>query len=757
MKLSKADIILIFLVLGISMIIFICSYLYFSSKNYSKTYDSISVRNRHRILPVSNLATNSLRNLLPNRSVEKFRMPYDKDYVDPFMFYAEVTLENDPLDLEKDKSVVPSPSPVEVPTRSPAPAEKVIVKEDPIKKDEELVANYEKDPQFKSECEELETPENELTHKYKFREDSSLLGTMYEMLFHRRCTNVYAEEKKKQQLDAYQLGSDDFFKDCMEVDEDEMEKEREIAEEERLTHRYQFSKGSSLLGTMYEKMFHQKCTTHHKNKKQINRDKLKKLQVTQFLLDKLQKVSDEFEYLVEDEDIKNINALISEANPEVESMIEGYLTKKAKEDYDQNNMYLTKKSEEGENRVDTIQSLSNNNEKYGKDENKLTMCLKRYKGDEDRCFLPRKNDKKTFCQVPECYNPLLVIGSCSITAYDMEPYFYETNAHFRIEKHPDFPKRRIIYLNTVNDPRRCESDPAYFNNYLEIMKHKKLIEILTNDIHLMKTNPPKLTPEEEKEYEELGVRIEELTAETGNFEEERKEGSVDYHQVSKDRNKELKEKTTRYQNFKQEIRNEKIEAMELERKTLQDALEGFEKIDSESDLNKVIVSRKICLKYNIIESTPVVKLLYEDDARNLEKNYKSDWFIEKHFDAQGNDTEFFKIRANVNGKKFNLSKKPRPKDIGFVGFALPIFEPSPKLEDQLWMIKEVGDLNQDMELGDTDEEIEIKNIEEEKSEAIAKKHEEPGAADFEPRERKGWDDDIEKNEDEDKGPTTLSF
>ena len=755
MKLNKSDIIVVFLVLGISMIILICYYLYFSGKNDDITNKLLLGQNKQKIIPLSKLAVRSLNNVLPYPNVEKFRMPYDKDYVDPFMFYAEVTLENDPEDM-KEYEDEEAEDEEDLVSKAPPP-EVILDKKEIKKKDEELINNYEKDPQFKYGCEELEIPENGITHKYKFRKDSSLLGTMYEMLFHRRCTNLIAEEKKKQEISAYQSGSDSFFQNCLEIDDLELEKEKEEKEKEEenegLTHRYKFPLGSSLLGTMYEKLFDQKCTRHYKNISKFNKDKLKKLQVTQFLLDKLVKVSDEFEYLIKDEDIKNMNSLISEGHPKVEEKIEGYLTKKSKEDFDQNNMYLTKKSAEGENRVDTIQSLSNNNEKYGKDENKLTMCLKRYKGDEDRCFLPRKNNKKTFCIIPECYNPLLVIGSCTISAYDLEPYYYEINAHFRIEKHPKFPKRRIIYLNVVNDPRRCESDPAYFNNYLGILKNKKLIEIITNDISLMKTNPTKLTPEEEKEYKQLEVRIKELTDETGEF--KKQEGGVDYHQVTADRNKELKEKTARYQNFKNVIRDERIEAKEKEKKKLQGALEEFQKKDAKYDLNKVMVSKRICLKYSMVKSTPVVKLLYEDDVRNLEKNYRSDWFIEKYFDENGNDTEFYKIRAKLGKKKFNLSKKPRPKDIGFVGFALPVFESSPKMEDQLFMIKEVGDLNKDMGLGETEEEIAIKGIEKEKSEAIATKHEEPGAADFEPSPREAWDKNIEKSDGKAKGPKTL--
>ena len=74
MKLSKSDIILIFLVLGISILIWICHYFYSKSYNYQET---------HKL-----------------SSTENFRMPYDLEYVDPFMFYAEVTMEYDPDEIE---------------------------------------------------------------------------------------------------------------------------------------------------------------------------------------------------------------------------------------------------------------------------------------------------------------------------------------------------------------------------------------------------------------------------------------------------------------------------------------------------------------------------------------------------------------------------------------------------------------------------------------------------------------------------------
>ena len=67
------------------------------------------------------------------------------------------------------------------------------------------------------------------------------------------------------------------------------------------------------------------------------------------------------------------------------------MNKKGKEAEDLDNMYLTKESKEGENRVDTIQSISNNEMKNRvKMKKKLVMCLKRYKGDEDRCFSTQK-------------------------------------------------------------------------------------------------------------------------------------------------------------------------------------------------------------------------------------------------------------------------------------------------------------------------------------------------------------------------------
>jgi hypothetical protein len=83
---------------------------------------------------------------------------------------------------------------------------------------------------------------------------------------------------------------------------------------------------------------------------------------------------------------------------------------------------------------------------------------------------------------------------------------------------------------------------------------------------------------------------------------------------------------------------------------------------------------------------------------------------------------FYKIRGEIGGKKFNLSKKKKPEEIGFLGFAFPNFERRPKKKDQLWMIKEVGDLNADIELGEVQEEADIKLIGKEADDAIKEKH-----------------------------------
>ena len=110
----------------------------------------------------------------------------------------------------------------------------------------------------------------------------------------------------------------------MEVDEEDLDN---VSPAESYTHKYRFRQGSVLLGTMYEKLFHQKCTRNLKNKKEVNADKLKKLQVTQFQLDKLNGIVDQYDYLIIDKDIKHLENLLKEGHPEVDKKMEGYLKK----------------------------------------------------------------------------------------------------------------------------------------------------------------------------------------------------------------------------------------------------------------------------------------------------------------------------------------------------------------------------------------------------------------------------------------------
>ena len=86
---------------------------------------------------------------------------------------------------------------------------------------------------------------------------------------------------------------------------------------------------------------------------------------------------------------------------------------------------------------------------------------------------------------------------------------------------------------------------------------------------------------------------------------------------------------------------------------------------------------------------------------------KSDWIIEKQFDETGKPTGKYKIRASIDEIKYNLTRKPIPQNNFFSIFRLPVRNPKPKSEDQLWIIKEVGDLNINRELGQTKPETDI--------------------------------------------------
>jgi hypothetical protein len=445
-------------------------------------------------------------------------------------------------------------------------------------------------------------------------------------------TSAAVGKTEQSELEAFEKDTEEFYIPCFEVSE---------VGEDGYTHKYGFKKNSALLGTLYEKLFHQKCTDYFKTKKKDKKksvNKLLKLNIPSHQISKLQDLAIELDYNLTDKDIEKLEALILANSPKVEKELQNYVKKEGKKAIDLDNMYLTKESLKDENRVDTIQSISNNNEDAEEGENKLVMCLKRYKGDEDRCFPPRKRDKSTYCQVPECYNPMLVIGSCTISAYDSEPYFFEMLAHFVIKKHPANPKRRIIYYNLEDEPRNCESDPAYFNNILEIRRTKRYIELKNNEISLTKTNEVVLTPEQEKEYADLEKLIVKLEDELGVINPAPGENTVDYHAVSEKQNDDLMEARKTYNEFKKIIRDNIIKKKEAEIKILEEKLKKMEDELAGRGSNTGKVSKKICLKYNYENSSVLPKLLYEDDRRNLLKGYKSDWFIEKVFDDEGEET-----------------------------------------------------------------------------------------------------------------------
>ena len=189
MKLSKSDVVMVLLVLGISLLVFICYYL-----NQVPIQNSKLVINRsvlQKTLPVVSLPLHQINTIKSNSNLENFRMPYDKDYVDPIMFYAEVTLEQDPADLLLPPGVSPEyDSYFEEEAKEEEEEEEAKKKVIKPKKDEDLIKSYKTDPNFENECQPVEEIIGGITHKYRFRKDSSLLGTMYETLFNRRCTNI---------------------------------------------------------------------------------------------------------------------------------------------------------------------------------------------------------------------------------------------------------------------------------------------------------------------------------------------------------------------------------------------------------------------------------------------------------------------------------------------------------------------------------------------------------------------------------------
>lgn len=624
---------------------------------------------------------NSLKknlSLLSANNQENFRMPYDKDYVDPFMFYAEVSMEFDPEDLIGGK--IPSFAPI-------ASIEK------------EILAEEEKEKKETEEEDEDEDAEVEgVKGKGTKGKGTKGQGDKGKGI---NSKGTKGKGKNEKEIQGYTDGTPEFYRKC-----------RPVAKvgEDGFTHKYNFAKNSALLGTIYENLFHQKCTDYFAKQNQDGINNLLKLNLPSYQITQLQDQVQKLGYSITDEDISDLENIINGNPPNLEEELKNSLEKKGKEAEDLDNMYLTKESKEGQNIVDTIQSLSNNNEDSSEEEEKLVMCLKRYKGDEDRCFSPRKRNKDTFCRVPECYSPLLVIGSCTLNSLDTEPYFFETNAHFIIKKHPENSKRRIIYMNQRGDSRRCESDPKYFRAYLDVRRKERLIELAENKIQFMKTQEIVLTDVQKKEYEDLGKKIEKLEGSHGSFAPAPGDSNIDYHAQAQSKNKDLKESKETYSKFKQKIRDKMLEEEKAKKAKLEKELEELKKNESGFDDSKKRVSSRICLKYAMDGNSVVAKLLYEDDRRNLVKGYRSDWFVVKHLDKTGKETGFYKIKGEIGGQKFNLSKKPKPKEIGFVGFGMFVFEPAPKMEDQLWMIKEVGDLNSNVVLGEVKEETEIREI-----------------------------------------------
>lgn len=633
---------------------------------------------------VENSSFKKQLNLLLERNQENFRMPYDKDYMDPIFYTAEVSMEFDPKDLIGG----------ELPNFAPIASQEIKILEEEAK-------IYSPSPTNKDPAPTAEVPYPTDEAPSPTAEDRTPNPTDEASQYISKGKGTGSQNEMK----SFEAGTPEFYQNCKQVTK---------VGEDGYTHKYNFTKNSALLGTLYENLFHQKCTDYFakkkKQEKEENVNKLLKLNLPSFQIKKLQEQVENLGYKVTDKDIKELENITNKNPPDLENKMKSFILKLGKEAQDLDNMYLTKESKKGENRVDTIQSISNNNEDSKDNEEKMVLCLKRYRGDEDKCFSPKKIEKDTYCKVPECYSPRLVIGSCTLNSLDMEPFFFENNAHFVIKKHPNNSKRRIIYMNQKGDSRKCESDPKYFRNYLDIIKKERLIELAKNKIQFMKTQEIILNEEQKKEYHDLENRIEKLDSSQGKFTDAPGETNIDYHKQTQSRNKELKKAKEIYSQFKKKIRDEMIEKETIKKTKLEKDLVDLKIIESKFDKAKKGISSRMCLKYAMDGSTVVTKLLYEDDKRNLIKGYRSDWLIVKHIDDSGKDTDFYKIKGDIGGQKFNLSKKPKPKKMAFIGFGSFTFEPKPKLEDQLWLIKEVGDLNANVVLGEVKEETEIRQI-----------------------------------------------
>ena len=206
---------------------------------------------------------------------------------------------------------------------------------------------------------------------------------------------------------------------------------------------------------------------------------------------------------------------------------------------------------------------------------------------------------------------------------------------------------KINYDGRRKGGRKCESDKNYFGKFINVEDIKMKIEILNNEIVEDSTSPVVLKPEEEKKYKKLDEDIKKLEAEQGTFKMALGETSIDYHQVTVEREKEMEERKRDYNSFHQTIRDERLKEKKDRLKKLEDSLKKGEKevSDIEDSGEDNIITKRICLKYKLKGESLIVKLLYEDDKRNKpdNKGFKSDWFIEKYFDDAGKDTGLYKI------------------------------------------------------------------------------------------------------------------
>lgn len=471
---------------------------------------------------------------------------------------------------------------------------------------------------------------------------------------------------------------------------------------------YRFNYNSTLLGTMYEDLFKKKCEDYFKNKEKQslqNLQELNKLNLKSYDQTKLENHITNLGYGLKNSDLDNLKDIVLEKTTDVLQKMIGYITKVSKEDEDGKDMYQTKKSAKGENRVDTIQS-----------DKDLPLCLKRYKGDEERCFSSGRKEYATHCPISECYNPKLVTGACNLNTDDMDPYYFEHNAHFVIKSHPKNSNRRIIYLDYAEEPRKCERNKAYFNSYIEIIKLKKEIEVAQRNLGIYMAKEIVLTPEQKTEYKNLLLEKKEIEASQGVYTAAPGEVNKDFHSQAEEQGSSLMKITKKINEYKPNEQQREIARIRNVIKEMENKLKSLESGSQKKTKSGEYyeVSKKMCLKYGYERTKMgrralVANLMYEDDRRNLKKGYKSDWLIEKKFNDKGEHTGQYKIRAEMAGTKFNLSRKPKPK-IGVSSiFRFPLPQPKPKPEDQLWYIKEVGDLNEPRNIGETSIEGDIKS------------------------------------------------